>query len=294
MLAMIKRLLGDQKGQALPLVLITLAMGSLPIGGFLSHTSTNLIASRVFGESMPEEYAADAGIEDAVWNLMYGDLVLLTEPEDMASYSVTEPVNGFTPHLTVTRLEPTPDSTIATDDFESKRWSGGSGWLSGWYHEGDAGVERQGEPHEGKYHLRLKRDTGYVKRAVDPLGETDVYLIFWAKAQSFEAGATAECLVSSDSENWTTVRMWADGDDDNTYHYYQIDLSAYATSSQLWIAFDANMSGGGDRFYVDDLRIVTIACPIDYEIVSTTAGVTIRAGVAIEGSQRTIVSWEIE
>ena len=106
MLTMLKRLLSDQRGQALPLVLITLSMGSLLVGGFLSHASTNLIASRVFSQSIPEQYAADAGIEDAIWNLMYGDLVLLTEPEDSVSYSVTESVNGITPHLIVTRLEP--------------------------------------------------------------------------------------------------------------------------------------------------------------------------------------------
>ncbi|MBA7637983.1 hypothetical protein ES703_45632 [subsurface metagenome] len=294
MVTILKRRLSDQIGQALPLVLITLAMGSLLIGGFLSHTSTNLIASRVFGQSLPAQYAADAGIEDAIWNLMYGDLVLLTEPEDGASYSVTEPVNGITPHLTVTRLEPTPDSTIATDDFESGEWSGGSGWLSGWYHEGDASIKKGENPHEGKYHLSLRADTGYVRRAADPLEETSVYLIFWAKAESFEAGETAECLVSSNSENWTTLRTWADGADDNTYHYYQIDLSDYATSSQLWIAFEANMSKKDDKFYVDDLRIVAMIRPIDYEIVSTAAEVTIRAGVAIEGSQRTVVSWEIE
>ena len=100
--------------------------------------------------------------------------------------------------------------------------------------------------------------------------------------------------MSSNSENWTTLRTWADGADDNTYHYYQIDLSDYATSSQLWIAFEANMSKKDDKFYVDDLRIVAMIRPIDYEIVSTAAEVTIRAGVAIEGSQRTVVSWEIE
>lgn len=283
-----------QSGQVLPLALITLAMGSLLVSNFLNSASTNLLSARVFRETMPAQYAADAAIEDAVWNLTYGDLVLLTEPEDRASYSLTETVNGFTPRVIVTRVIPVPDLTLATDDFESNSWGGGTEWLGSWHHEGEASIQKGGGAYEGKYYLRLRSDTGYVRRAFDPYRETNVYLILRAKAESFEPGDTADCLVSADGGNWTVMRTWEDGEDDNTYRYYQINLSAHTATNRLWIAFDANMSEKGDKFYVDDIRVVVINRPIDYEVVTTVGEVTIRAGVAIVDDERHITTWEIE
>ena len=276
------------------MALITLAMGSLLVGNFLNSATTNLLSARVFRETMPAQYAADAAIEDAVWNLTYGDLVNFTEPEDEVGYSLTETVNGFTPRVIVTRVVPVPDLTLATDGFESKNWSGGSGWYGSWYHDGDASIQKGGGAYEGKYHLRLRRDTGYVRRALNPHGEANVYLTFRAKSQSFEPGDTADCLVSADGGNWTVMRTWEDGEDDNTYRYYQMNLSAYTATNRLWIAFDANMSETGDKFYVDDIQAVVINRPIDYEVVTTVGRVTIRAGVAIVGEERHITAWEIE
>jgi hypothetical protein len=283
-----------QKGQVLPLALITLAMGSLLVGSFLNSATTSLLSARVFRETMPAQYAADAAIEDVVWNLTYGDLVLLTEPEDGVSYSLTETVNGFTPRVIVTRVVPVPDSTLATDDFESNSWGGGTEWLGSWYHEGEASIEKGGGAYEGKYYLSLRSDTGYVRRAFDPYGEANVYVTFRAKAESFEPGDTADCLASANGENWTVMRTWEDGEDDNTYRYYQLDLSAHAATNRLWIAFDANMSKMGDKFFVDDIRAVVINRPIDYEVFTTVGEVTIRAGVAIVGEERHITAWEIE
>lgn len=284
----------EQDGQVLPLALITLAMGSLLVGNFLNSATTNLLSAGVFRETMPAQYAADAAIEDVVWNLTYGDLVDLTEPEDQVSYSLTETVNGFTPRVMVTRVVPVPDLTLAADDFESRSWSGGEGWYGSWYHSGDASIIRGDNPYQGRYHLQLRRDTGLVARSFYPEGETNVYLSFRARAQSFEPGETADCWVSPGGGNWTVVKTWEDGEDDNTYRYYQIDLSAHTATNRLWIAFDANMSGKGDKFYVDDISVVVINRPIDYEVVTTVGEVTIRAGVAIVGEERHINAWEIE
>lgn len=148
-------------------------------------------------------------------------------------------------------------ATIASDDFESGGWSGGSGWLYDWYDEGDARITGDGMPHGGSYHLRLRRASGYVDRAVNLAGQTNVRLQFWAKADSFEAGEYAECLVSPDDVNWTTVKTWVDGEDDNIYHFYDIDLSGFTMSSEFWIAFDAEMSGKYDYLYIDDLEVVS-------------------------------------
>ena len=140
---------------------------------------------------------------------------------------------------------------IASDDFESGGWSGGSGWLWPWYHGGDATVTTSGTPHGGSYHVRLSRSTGYIDRAVNLSGKSNVRLQFWAKADSFEGSEYAVCNIY-DGVAWYTVETWTDEDDDNLYHFYDIDLSGYNMSSQFYVAFDAQM-GTGDYLYIDDL-----------------------------------------
>lgn len=245
----------DEKGQALPLALVALAIGSLLITPFMHSVSVNNIASRTFSGSIVQQYSSDAGVEDAIWSLTNGTLAAqLAAPGDTASYSLSEAVNGFVPSISATRDK----VNIASDDFESGGWSGGSGWLNDWYQEGDASIVTGGGPYQGNYHLQLRRNTGYVKRSVDLSDQPAARLQFWAKAKSFESAEEARCLVSSDGSNWTAVKTWVDGDDDNSYHFYDIDLSSYTLSSQFWIAFQADMSKKDDQFFVDDLSVVRV------------------------------------
>jgi len=82
-------------------------------------------------------------------------------------------------------------------------------------------------------------------------------LRFWWKASSFEPGDEAYCFVSPDGLDWTLVRTWQDGDDDDTYYQEDNDLSPYASgSSEFWIAFDAGMDNRADLFYIDDVQIL--------------------------------------
>ena len=59
----------NERGQALPLVLILLLLGGLIIAPLLAFMSTGLIAGQAYEERMSELYAADAGIEDAIWKI---------------------------------------------------------------------------------------------------------------------------------------------------------------------------------------------------------------------------------
>lgn len=145
----------------------------------------------------------------------------------------------------------------AWDDFETGDLTGGSGWLEEWSDSGDVSVLSAGTPYEGSFHLRLRRGTGYVERTLDLSGNKNIRLQFQAKVDSFEPGETAELLVSSDGVVYTPVKVWDDSDDDNTYYPEDIDLSSYTMASEFYIAFDANMSGAGDRFYVDDLKVIS-------------------------------------
>ncbi|MCZ6789997.1 MAG: hypothetical protein O7D33_08720 [Chloroflexi bacterium] len=246
----------DEKGQALVLALMALAAGSILITPFLSSVSTTLLASRKYRTSIVEQYAGDAGIEDALWSVTYGDFgsTVLTSPGDSTSYSLGQPVNGFTPSISVARDK----ATLASDDFESGGWSGGNGWIGSWSASGEASVLKAGNPHEGSYHLRLRSSTGYVKRAVDLSGQSGLRLQFWAKVESFEPGDQAELLFSPDGAAWTTAKSWTSVDSDNTYRFVDVDLSPYAVSAQFWIAFDAKMSANDDHVFIDDLLLVKI------------------------------------
>jgi len=66
-------MMNSQKGQALPLALVALAIGTLVIAPFLSHASSSLIGSRIYEQAIDEQYSADAGVEFAIWHLRSGE-----------------------------------------------------------------------------------------------------------------------------------------------------------------------------------------------------------------------------
>lgn len=99
--AKIAKYLHEEKGQALIAVLVLLMIGSLTLPPTLSHISTSLKTGQVYETKTNELYAADSGIEDAIWQIKYDRLeVLFTDPEydiydfDMVwPYSLSEPIN---------------------------------------------------------------------------------------------------------------------------------------------------------------------------------------------------------
>lgn len=103
--------LSAQEGRALALTLIALAIGCLLIPPFLSYISTNLIASYVTEEGMKEQYAADAGVEYAVWKLIndrnFLELVSWSDEEHPVSVDMPTSVNDIELAVSVTnRLIP--------------------------------------------------------------------------------------------------------------------------------------------------------------------------------------------
>ena len=65
----VKRLIRDEKGAALVLTLVLLLIGGLIIAPLLGYMGTGLIAGEVHEKRMDELYAADAGVEDAIWKI---------------------------------------------------------------------------------------------------------------------------------------------------------------------------------------------------------------------------------
>ena len=280
--------LNKQQGQAFPLVLVILAIGSVLVSGFLTSATSSLLNAKVYGDPIPDIYAADAGIEDAIWGLQYGTLGdTLYSSGGFLEYTLHEPVNDLP--VTIS-LNGTATSLVAEHDFNDNNWSGGTGWLSGWTHLGSTSITTSQSPYEGTHHLQMRGSNAYVERSVNLTGMTDVHLQFYAKVSSFEGGDTLSCLVSSDYTDWTVVQTWDSGDSDNDYHPFDIDLSSFEMSPEFWIAFDSDVNRNNDYFYVDYLTIGGTGGSVT--IQSVAGEETAIAKVGITGGTVSVLSWE--
>jgi Flp pilus assembly pilin Flp len=89
-----KRLLRDEKGASLVMVLILLLISGLIIGPLLSYMGTGLITGEVYEMRTDELYAADAGAEDAILKIQNQDGYLPCSPSSYSrNYTITD-VNG--------------------------------------------------------------------------------------------------------------------------------------------------------------------------------------------------------
>ncbi len=243
----------SEKGIALPLVMLVIMVGALVIPAFLGRVSTGLMGSRDYRNVMDAQYACDAGVEHAIWNLVEGGLdASIPDVGDSTVYTLDESINGMASNVKVSNT----CEVIAWDDFESGLWTGGEGWLGNWAYAGDALVTTIGTPYEGSYHLRLRSYTGTVSRAVDLSQQVNAHLAFQAKVNSAEPGDSVIFRISHDGSDWTTVYTWDSTASDNAYHYYDIDLSPYGLNDTFYISFASNMNSAFDYFYVDNLEVI--------------------------------------
>ena len=102
MIRLLKQIVSSEKGQALPIVLGLLVLGGLTIASSLGYTATNLKSSRLLEEDVRGIYAADAGMEDALWSLTNGSLPSVYVPElinKMMVFIQTEEKGTYTLYL---------------------------------------------------------------------------------------------------------------------------------------------------------------------------------------------------
>lgn len=102
------RLSSGETGQALIIVLVLLVFGSLTIIPVLDHLSTALKTGVKYENKTNELYAADAGVDDAIWQIKYDRLPVLFGDENYAydfdascSYQLDDELNGLTTDVTI-------------------------------------------------------------------------------------------------------------------------------------------------------------------------------------------------
>jgi len=107
----VKRLIRDEKGRAMVMALILLVVGGLIITPLLAYMSTGLIAGEFYERSTAEVYAADAGVEDALWQLKQRDpdpdKVPSTPEQVPLTYPLGSTVNNKTIEVTIDMISGT-------------------------------------------------------------------------------------------------------------------------------------------------------------------------------------------
>ena len=78
-----KQMIKEEKGMALPIVLVLLVIGGLLIAPTLSYASTSLNAGQVVKKNVRGVYAADAGVEHALWCIKNDAVPPLQLPENI-------------------------------------------------------------------------------------------------------------------------------------------------------------------------------------------------------------------
>jgi hypothetical protein len=141
---------------------------------------------------------------------------------------------------------------IASDNFESGGFSGGSGWSGAWTRSGSTSITRYRAP-RGRYQLQFVAASS-AERSVDLAGVTEAKLMIWYKALSLEAGEFGVVEVN-DGSGWREVLRHGDPQDDYVYRKAEIDLSAYRMGSGFKVRIRTQASSAADYFFVDDLEI---------------------------------------
>ena len=106
----VSKLIGNEMGQALVIVLCLLTIGGLTIAPLLRHMYTGLTSGQIHSERMPLTYAADAGMEDGIWKTDNEDMQLapynlaLYDYDDEYNYSLPEDINGNAVDVTIKQI----------------------------------------------------------------------------------------------------------------------------------------------------------------------------------------------
>ncbi len=97
------RNLQSERGQALVIALLALALAALLVTGFLYYASTSQRATQAARQETLDHYSTDAGAEHAIWRLTnesgFTQTVTTSSP---FTYTIT--INGQTVVITVTRV----------------------------------------------------------------------------------------------------------------------------------------------------------------------------------------------
>jgi len=89
MKAIVRRLIKEEGGQALLLAVILLLVAGLVVASLLSFMGTGLRLNPVYEGRVAELYAADAGVEDAMWKIQRGNVTACAADPTQPPYTIS-------------------------------------------------------------------------------------------------------------------------------------------------------------------------------------------------------------
>ena len=275
MVRLLKQGIRSEKGQALPVVLGLLVLGGLMIAPSLNYATTSLNASRILSEGINGVYAADAGVEDALWCLGRGippsqqlpeninqmEVTILTEDKGTYTLSQHNDYLGIHGELVWDEIAEAYKYTITVT------WEPGSGTP---------------EVHLDEVRARLPIDYSYQSGSADNFtenldtGEPDVtvdaqgaYLLNW------ELKSPRPSVSQDDPEQTQTFYITGEGSQLNNY-------TSWIVASRADIGTVGEITGTSYRITATAIRP---------EVGRTTAKIV--ADVMIGGGATYIASWQI-
>jgi hypothetical protein len=295
------RLIGRQKGQALVIVLCFLAIGGLTVATLLNYMTTGLKAIQVQEEKMNEFYAADAGVEDAMYQIISDNATLQELDEGGTnSYTLNEPINNIMPvSVNITKVC-LLDGILNPGDYQLDKPH------EGWFSFSAPTIIEETEEYVDYYCNINLHNTGGAPRQIRTMGvffapsPGDTDLIMDPFDIVYTANITSDHLEVSSPETFITnegfsfVWEWETspdrgpvlGDGDTgalsfTLRVYQPEWEysvffAFATTKEQDISF-----------------ITSNPSPYKWLIKATAAGTEIRSSVIETVIGLAITSWEI-
>ena len=276
---LLKRIIGSEHGQALPVVLALLALGGLTIVPSLNYAATSLDSSRNIQKDMYGVYAADAGVENVLWCLSDN----VSPPAQL-----TENINGLEVSI---QTEEQGDYSICFGEFVQAE--GHSNWLSvvgemeweyGDTYKYTITVTWTAEP--GSPSIKI---TGIGARLPEGYGYQDNSAALFAENLSTEEPDEVQDAAGAWMLNWEWGAPYptvTESDPVETQTFY-IEGVGDLEGDYTWVV--ANRADIGEVGEMSgDLYLITSTATKDGEITGT-----IVADVLMDGGTPYIVSWQV-
>ncbi len=169
--------------------------------------------------------------------------------------------------LTVTLSASVAPTTIS-ETFATQAYNGGTNWATNWMETGEADGALAGNiqvinydaPQSSPNHVYINANRSLTRGADISTMDRPVLSFYW-RLRSLEGGEFAYLDISTDNgSSWTNgIRQWGNGQDDNAYHFDQVDLSLFR-SNQFMLRFrTTGFFTAWDHFYFDDVTIQSFA-----------------------------------
>jgi len=147
-------------------------------------------------------------------------------------------------------------ASIASDNFDSNTWTGGSGWSGAWTSVATSNTTNANTPQAGSYHARVA-SSGSITRTLDLTAYTSATMTFYAKyGGSWSSSNHAYLEISTNGgSNWTTLRDFTTSNTSTSYgSQTSINLDSY-TGKSVQIRFRANTGSTSKYLYIDTIDI---------------------------------------